>query len=80
MTQNKAFAGSVSDRMAATGEPYDVARRAVLTERGIVVDDEPERPEPSSAGTDAWRSVPWNAPLSSYYTTRDVAGQEADHG
>lgn len=80
MTQNKAFAGSVSDRMAATGEPYDVARRAVLAERGIVVDDEAERPAPTSTATEAWRSVPWNAPLSAYYATRDVAGQDADHG
>jgi hypothetical protein len=79
VTQDKTLKGSVSARMEATGEPYDVARRNVLAERGVV-DDEPERPEPSSAGTDAWRRVPWNAPLSAYYVTRDVDGQEADRG
>ena len=80
MTQNKNFKSSVRARMDATGEPYVVARRAVLAERGVVVDDEPEQPGPSCAGTEAWRSVPWNAPLSAYYNTRDVDGQEASHG
>jgi len=80
VTQNKNFKSSVRARMDATGEPYVVARRAVLAERGIVVDDESELPAPAATGTEAWRSVPWNAPLSAYYTTGDVADQDADHG
>lgn len=80
MTQNKNFKSSVRARMDATGEPYVVARRNILAERGVAVDDEPEQPEQSSTGTEPWRSVPWNAPLNAYYATRDVAGQEADRG
>lgn len=60
MAQDKT---SVRARMEATGEPYDVARRNVLAERGVAVDDEPLPAGPGPA-TEAWRSVQWCAPAS----------------
>jgi len=70
---NDAPATSVRDRMAATGEDYPTALQAIQAERGAR--QQPAAEQTVAAGTEAWRSVPWNAPLSAYYTTQD-----ADHG
>ena len=72
MTHHDAPAASVRDRMAATGEDYPTALQAIQAERGA---RQPAAEQTVAAGTEAWRSVPWNAPLSAYHTTQD-----ADHG
>jgi hypothetical protein len=47
MTQDKALKSAIRARMAETGEPYNVARRAVLTEAGH---SEAGNPDPGHVG------------------------------
>ena len=66
MTQNKAFKNSVRDRMAATGENYTTALRAIQAEREqqlpLQYIEPPALSEQDARDVEAWRSVHFSAP------------------
>jgi hypothetical protein len=69
VTHNRNFKGSVRARMAATGENYTTALRAIQAERGAGQQlpelqhvDPPTTTPAEAADIEAWRAVHWQAP------------------